>query len=563
MLTVTDLGKNFGGQVLFTGASMQFHAGSRYGIVGANGSGKSTFLRILTGEESSSEGDITLPRRTVVGVLEQDHFQYEDVPILHVVMMGHEEVWSAMARKEAMLDGPEDDFDAEKYATIEDTILRLDGYSLEAKAAEILEGMQIPTAQHYEPLSVLSGGFKLRVLLARTLAGSPDLLLLDEPNNHLDILSLRWLEKFLMNFKGCAIVVSHDHRFLDNVATHIVDVDYQRVTLYKGNYEAFKRLKADTRERAEKEISKREKEIADHKAFVARFKAKATKARQANSRQKRMEKIIIDKLAPSSRRYPNFKFPQRRPSGRQALEAISLSKAYGDNQVLEGVDLTVNRGDRVAIIGPNGIGKSTLLKALVGDIELDDGIVSWGHEAHVGYFAQDHHDALGSGEGNVSSWLWDQLPDADLGQVYGRLASVLFSRDDADKKIKNLSGGEAARLVLAGVAAKEPNVLILDEPTNHLDLEGIEALAKSLQKTESTVLLVSHDRWFVSQVATRIFEIRPDGVDDFKGNYLEYLTHCGTDHLDRNLVVEQARLEQKSKKKGKGKGKGRKGRSRA
>jgi len=551
MVTVTELGKQFGGQTLFYDANIQFHAGNRYGVVGANGSGKSTFLRILTGEESASQGDVTIPKRTRVGILEQDHFRYEDTPILHVVMMGHTEVWSAMERKEKLLSGPEEDFDENKYSDLEDTILRLNGYALEARAAEILEGMQIPTKVHYDNLSTLSGGFKLRVLLARTLASDPDLLLLDEPNNHLDILSLRWLEKFLMAFKGCAIVVSHDHRFLDNVCTHIVDVDYEAVTQYKGNYSTFLTAKVEERERRERANVKREKEIATHAAFITRFKAKATKARQANSRQKRMEKIVIEDLVRSSRRHPKFSFPQQRPSGRKVVEAMAISKAYGDNVVLSDVDLEVFRGDRIAIIGPNGIGKSTLLKVLVDQVQADDGLVEWGYETHVGYFAQDHHEVLKDGDDTVSSWLWARKPAEDIGAIYGRLAAALFNRDDADKKIRNLSGGEAARLGLAGVAIRDPNVLVLDEPTNHLDLEGIEALAASLQKVESTVILVSHDRWFVSKVATRIFEIRPDGVEDFRGSYDEYLATCETDHLDRNEAWERAKRERKEEKKGK------------
>jgi ATPase subunit of ABC transporter with duplicated ATPase domains len=547
VVTITDLSKEFGGRTLFRDVSMQLHAGNRYGIVGANGSGKSTFLRILTDEDPSSGGSVQIPKATRVGVLEQDHYKYEDVPILHVVMMGHTEVWSAMTRKEAMLSGPEEDFDADRYANVEETILRLGGYALESRAAEILEGMGISTAQHYDPLSTLSGGYKLRVLLARTLAGDPDLLLLDEPNNHLDILSLRWLETFLCRFAGCAVVVSHDHRFLDNMTTHILDVDYEQISTYRGNYSAFLAAKVEHRGRQEREIAKREKEISDHKAFIARFKAKATKARQANSRQKRMEKIEIAVLPQSSRRHPKFAFPQKRPSGRTVLEAVGISKRYGDNQVLDGIDLQVDRGDRIAVIGPNGIGKSTLLKILQGEVEADEGLVEWGYETHRGYFAQDHGDVL-QGDHTVASWLWDQVPLDPQGAIYGRLATVLFSRDDADKRLTALSGGEAARLVLCGVTANKPNVLILDEPTNHLDLEGIESLAASLKKVEGTLLLVSHDRWFVAQVATRILEIRPDGVEDFRGTYAEYLSHLGTDHLDRNEVVSAAKEEKKRRK---------------
>ena len=554
MLTVTNLSMQFGGQTLFVDANLQLHAGNRYGVVGANGSGKSTFLRILTGEVTPSSGEVSIPKRVRVGVLEQDHFQFESVPILHVVMMGHDEVWRAMAEKEAMLTGPEADFDVDRFGKLEDTIMRLNGYALEAKAAEILEGMQIPTSQHYEPLSVLSGGYKLRVLLAKVLASSPDLLLLDEPDNHLDIVSLRWLEKFLEGFSGCAVVVSHDHRFLDNVCTHIVDVDYERVTEYRGNYTKFVEQKSEERGRREKEIEKQEKEISEHKAFVARFKAKATKARQANSRQKQLEKIEIVPLARSSRRSPRFRFPQCRPSGRVVVEAAGITKSYAEKQVLSDVDLQVMRGDRVAILGPNGIGKSTLLKVLMGVVESDEGLVEWGYETHKGYFSQDHSDVVQEEEETLKSWLWKRVPDETMGGVYGRLAGVLFENDEADKRLANLSGGEAARLLLAGIAARQPNVLVLDEPTNHLDLEGIEALAEALKSTESTVIFVSHDRWFVRQVATRILEIKPDGVEDFKGGFAEYLAFCQTDHLDRDEALEAARAAEdasKGQKKGK------------
>ncbi|MFL6289542.1 MAG: ABC-F family ATP-binding cassette domain-containing protein, partial [Thermoanaerobaculia bacterium] len=320
MIAVSDLGKSFGQQTLFEGVSLQFNPGNKYGLVGANGSGKSTFLRMLTGEELTSEGTINMPKRLKLGVLKQDHYRYEHMPILEVAMMGNHEVWEAMMEKERLLENAAEEFDADRYADVEDLILRHDGYTLEARAGEILEGLGIPTEVHRNALSTLSGGFKLRVLLAQVLAAEPDALLLDEPTNHLDILSIRWLEKFLMEYKGTAVVISHDHRFLDNICTHIVDVDYETIILYPGNYTAFMEAKVGNRDRKEAEIEKREAEIARHKEFVDRFKAKATKARQAQSKMKMMEKIVIERLPQSSRRYPTFKFKQVRPSGRQALE---------------------------------------------------------------------------------------------------------------------------------------------------------------------------------------------------------------------------------------------------
>ncbi len=341
MLTISELSKTYGPQVLFEDASLQFNSGSRYGIVGANGSGKSTLLRILCEEESASSGSVSRVKKARVGMLEQDHFAYEQMPILQVVMMGNEVLWNAMVEKEALLDRAHEEFDDEKYTRLEDIVLQYDGYSLEARAAEILEGLNIPTASHQEPLSVLSGGYKLRALLGKTLASEPDILLLDEPTNHLDILSIQWLESFLQGYSGCAVVVSHDHRFLNRVCTHIVDVDYERVTLYRGNYDSFLEQKEQARLRMESEISKREKEIEDHKAFIARFKAKATKARQANSRVKRIEKIVIESLPVSSRRYPHFKLEGRRLSGREVLKVDGIWKSEGDNSVLEEVGFAV------------------------------------------------------------------------------------------------------------------------------------------------------------------------------------------------------------------------------
>jgi ATPase subunit of ABC transporter with duplicated ATPase domains len=550
MIAVSDLGKSFGYQTLFSGASIQFNPGSRYGLVGANGSGKSTFLRILAGEEPPSEGTISMPKRIKLGVLKQDHFRYEEMPILEVAMMGNHEVWEAIVEKERLLENSHEEFDAERYAELEDTILRHDGYTLEARAGEVLEGLGIPTEVHRQALSTLSGGFKLRVLLAQVLAAEPDALLLDEPTNHLDILSIRWLEKFLESYKGSAIVISHDHRFLDNICTHIVDVDYETVMLYHGNYAAFEAAKHAERERKEAEIDKREKQIADHQAFVDRFRAKATKARQAQSKIKMIEKIVIEKLPQSSRRYPTFHFKPRRPSGRQVLAIEGISKAYGRKQVLSDVTLRIDRGDHVAIIGPNGIGKSTLLKIVVGELEADAGKVEWGYETHPGYFSQDHNELAGAGKQTVEAWLWEAVPGEPIGFVRGNLGHVLFSGDDVKKTCQSLSGGEAARLVFAKLSVTQPNVLVLDEPTNHLDLEAIEALVLGLRKYDGTLVFVSHDRWFVSQLADRIVEISGKGLQDFPGTYEEYIERLGDDHLDAEAVLRVKRAQQKKAKAG-------------
>ena len=547
MIAVSDLGKAYGPQTLFEGVSIQFNPGNRYGLVGANGSGKSTFLKILAGDEIPSEGTVAMPKRLKLGVLKQDHFRYEHMPILEVAMMGNHDVWEAMVEKERILAVADTEFDADRYAEVEDLILRNDGYTLEARAGEVLEGLGIPTEIHLQALSTLSGGFKLRVLLAQVLAADPDVLLLDEPTNHLDILSIRWMEKFMVDtYKGTAIVISHDHRFLDNICTHIVDVDYETMILYPGNYNAFLSAKVENRDRKEAEIGKREAEIARHKEFVDRFRAKATKARQAQSKIKMIEKIVIDRLPQTSRRYPTFKFKQVRPSGRQALELEGISKSYGDKQVLKDVSLKVERGDRIAIIGPNGIGKSTLLKIAVGDVEADAGRIEWGYETYPGYFSQDHNEVPKGSKQTVEAWLWESVPGEPIGFVRGNLGMVLFSGDDVKKPLGSLSGGEAARLVFSKLSVTKPNVLILDEPTNHLDLEAIEALVEGLRSYDGTLIFVSHDRWFVSQLANRIFEISPKGINDFRGTYDEYLERLGDDHLDAEAVLRMKR-EQKKK----------------
>ncbi len=548
VLTATDLAMSYGAQTLFTGCSLQLDRGQRYGIVGANGSGKSTLLRILAGQEEASEGKVALPRNCRMGVLEQDHFRYEQTRILDVVMMGNAVLWEAMEEKEALLAKAHEHFDDDRYAELEDIVMQFDGYSLESRAAEVLGGLGIPVAQHELPMSALSGGYKLRALLAQTLVAEPDILLLDEPTNHLDILAIVWLETFLAKFKGCAVVVSHDLRFLDRVCTHILDVDYERVMVYRGDFTAFTKQKKEERQRQEKEISKREKEIAAQKAFIKRFKAKATKARQANSRQKRVEKMVIEKLPRSSRRSPNFRFEQRRKSGRHVLAVRKISKAW-DHPVLEDVSFDVLRGERVAIVGPNGIGKSTLLKILVGALEADSGSFEWGYEADFGYFPQDHHEALGDPDQTLLSALWESCPLEPLGSIVGRLAQVLFDRDDGDKRVKSLSGGEAARLLFSRLGVVEPTVLVLDEPTNHLDIESIRALARALRKYEGTLLFVSHDRWLVDRLATRVIEIRHDGIVDHPGGYRAFVRRHADDHLSHDAVVRKEKDRKRREKK--------------
>ena len=550
MISVSNLGKSFGDRTLFEGANFQLNAGDRYGLVGANGSGKTTFLQVLTGDAEATEGTVSMPKRLRLGVLRQDQFLYGDEPILHVAMMGNRELWDAMAAKDVLLANAHESFDADRFGELEEIVQHHDGYTAESRAATILEGLGLPASIHQNPLSTLSGGFKLRVLLAQVLASAPDALLLDEPTNHLDILSIRWLETFMREFPGPVVVISHDHQFLDGVVTRILDVDYETVLQYHGNYSAFVVEKRLERERREKEIAGKEREIAHQQEFVNRFKAKASKARQAQSKAKVIEKKLasMEELPQSSRRWPTFAFEEWRPSGRDVLKLKGITKAYGDKRVLHGVDLLVQKGDRLAIMGPNGIGKSTLLKIAMGDVRPDEGEVVWGYETHKGYFAQDHREQLTDPTKTAHDYIAQFCPDKDIGFVRGRLALVLFQGDDPKKKLSTLSGGEAARLMFAQIALHKPNVLVLDEPTNHLDLESIEALVEGLQKYTGTLILVSHDRWFINQLATRIVDIEADGITDYEGTYEEYVAYSGDDRLDADRVILKAKSEKQKKK---------------
>ncbi len=535
MISITDLSKSFGARTLFEGVTHKLVKGSRYGLVGANGSGKTTLLKILCGDEPPSGGQVVWPKDARVGVLRQDRFLNDAEQILSVAMAGDELVTRALAEQARLAQAPEPD--AARLAELEDLIAAHDGYTLEARASHILEGLGVPGSVHRQPLATLSGGFKLRVLLAQVLIGGPDVVLLDEPTNHLDILSIRWLEKFLAAYRGCALVVSHDQRFLDNVSTHILDVDYGTVEAYPGNYSNFVRQKAAVRARKEAEVERAEAAIAEKRAWIDRFGAKATKARQAQSKLKQLEKIEVEQLEATSRRTPLFKFEPERPSGKEVLTLDGIVKAFGTKRVLAGVSLVVRRGERVAIIGPNGLGKSTLLKIATGSLRPDSGGVSWGHETRVGYFAQDHHDLLADGTAKPLNVIWDTIPHEGTATVRGHLGRMLFSGDDVNKPVAALSGGEAARLVFCRIMVQKPNVLVLDEPTNHLDLEAIDALMDALRSFEGTVLFVSHDRAFVSALATRVLEVTEHGFRDYPGTYDEYLARCGDDHLDSDAVA--------------------------
>jgi len=549
VILLENLTKRFGPKILFENVSMQFDPGKRYGLTGANGAGKSTLLKMLSGEEDSDTGSISIPGSLRLGVLRQNHFEYESERLLDAVMMGNKALWAALAEKERLLAGEVTDAIGVRLGELEGTIAEESGYSAESDAASLLVGLGLATETHERKMSTLPSGYKLRVLLAQVLFGRPDVLLLDEPTNHLDLDSIRWLESFLIGFRGTLVVVSHDRHFLNAVATHIADIDYQTITVYTGNYAEFVTAKYETRARAEAQNATAKKKIAELQSFVDRFGSHASKSKQAQSRVKQIEKLEVKELKRSSLVRPFIRFEFEKPSGRDVLRMTDVFKSFGKKAdrkvVFEGLNLNLNRGDKLAVIGANGIGKSTLLKLMVGayaglDPETkkdthqpDKGEVRWGHETSVGYFAQDHHEAIGEKDKGVTAfqWLyaWDKkAPQEAIRAILGRL---LFSGEAALKPTEALSGGECARLLLAKLLLGKHNVLVLDEPTNHLDIESIEGLLDGLKLFNGTVVVVSHDRHFISDLATRVVELRPGDVIDFGGTYEEHLERHGQDYM--------------------------------
>jgi len=532
MLSVYQLAMQYGENILFKDVGLELLPGKRYGISGANGAGKSTFLRVIAGQESPCEGSYSFPKDKKLGLLSQDHFKYEQDSILDVVLQGNQQLWQALQKKERLLQ--QEHLSAEdglQLGECEETIFNEEGYSAHAIAHELLCGLGIVQAKHHDPLSTLSGGYKLRTLLAQLLFSKPDILLLDEPTNHLDIISIRWLGQFLKSeFKGVLLFISHDRDFLNTVATHILDIDYETVTIYPGNYEKAMADKALQAELRSKTLAGQERKIAHLQSFVDRFGAKATKAKQAQSRVKQIEKIELVEIKSTSRQAPNFAFPIVRQSGKNVLSVTGISKQFNELQVLDKISFNVMRGERVALIGPNGMGKSTLLKIILNKLTAEAGSFEWGHETYPAYFAQDHHELLHEPQ-SALDWLTNHATQQSSNSIRNMLGRVLFSGDDALKSILSLSGGECARLLLAHIMLAAHNVLVLDEPTNHLDLESIDALADALIDYEGTLIIVSHDKYFVTKIANRVIALTPHGTRDYLGNYEAYLAYYGEDYL--------------------------------
>ncbi len=543
MIAVTQLSMRYGPKILFKNTDIQFNSGNHYGLVGANGSGKSTFLKILSEDLYPESGQVSISPQLQLGTLKQDHFLHENEIILDIVLQGRKKLWAALKQQEALLKLESfTEVECETLTSLEKTIQDQNGYSADSEAAKLLEGLGIRVNFHKQPLSVLSGGYKLRVLLAQVLFGHPDILLLDEPTNHLDLFSIKWLESYLKNFPGTLLVTSHDRDFLNGVSDHIVDFDYGSIRIYKGNYDTFLHLKEQDRELKELSFAKQDKKRKDLQEFVERFRAKATKARQAQSRARMAEKIEAEMdqvdFTPSSRGNPNIFFEPLRATGIIALKAKEISKTYGEKKILENVSFELERGERLAIVGPNGIGKSTLLEILTKNVQANTGQFEWGFAARLAYFPQDYAREF---SGNLSLLDWLGQFDRDLPQEKLReiLARVLFSGNTVDQSVHTLSGGESARLILAKLMLQKPNILILDEPTNHLDMEAIDELTLALQKFDGTVLLVSHNRYFVSHIATRILDINFQGVKDYRCTFDEYLQKQENDYLSSQNALSR------------------------
>lgn len=535
MLDVRHISMNFGKKTLFHDVDLTLLPSQRYGLVGANGTGKSTFLKILSGEEQASQGTIEKAKNIHVGILKQDHFRYEESSLVDVVICGNSVLWNALREKDRLY-ALENFTEADGYrlSEIEDIILHENGYEAEATAKQLLLGLGIAESFHHGPLSALSGGYKLRVLLAQVLFQKPDVMLLDEPTNHLDILSIAWLETYLKtSFKGLLVYISHDRGFLNNLSTHILDIDYDTITDYPGDYDRFCLTKEERLILKQNELKNQEKKIESLQHFVDRFGAKASKASQAASRQKMIDRIELVEIKQSNIFKPYFYFNQNKPSGKSIIAVDNLHKQFNERILLKNVSFQIQRGDKCAIIGPNGIGKSTLLKILLHELSPDVGHFEWSETVSIGYFPQDYRSQLNP-EQTVWQWMEDHCiaPSQTIRNILGQ---ILFRGSDVDKKISMLSGGESARLILGKLILEKHNVLILDEPTNHLDLESIDALVEALQLFSGAVLFISHNRYFIDSIATRVLVLTEQyGLQNFLGNYNDYLEQYGTDYLHRD-----------------------------
>ncbi|EGU35692.1 ABC transporter, ATP-binding protein [Vibrio sp. N418] len=529
MISTNNITMQFGAKPLFENISVKFGEGNRYGLIGANGCGKSTFMKILSGELEQSAGNVSYDPNERVAKLNQDQFAYEEFTVIDTVIMGYKELWAVKQERDRIYSLPEmSEEDGMKVADLEVEFAEMDGYMAESKAGELLLAVGIPLEQHFGLMSEVAPGWKLRVLLAQVLFADPHIMLLDEPTNNLDMDTIGWLEDTL-NQRNCTmIIISHDRHFLNSVCTHMADLDYGELRVYPGNYDEYMTAATQARTRLLSDNAKKKAQIAELQTFVARFSANASKAKQATSRAKQIDKIQLDEVKASSRQNPFIRFEQSKELFRNALNVEGLTQGF-DEDLFSNFDAIFEVGERVAIIGENGVGKTTLLNTLAGVLEPRSGEFKWSENANIGYYAQDHaHDF--AEDLNLTDWMGQWRQEGDDEQVVrGFLGRMLFGQDDIKKSVKVLSGGEQGRMLLGKLMMHKPNMLLMDEPTNHMDMESIEALNTALEEYKGTLFFVSHDRIFVDSLATRILEIRDGKIHDFRGTYAEYQKHRGID----------------------------------
>nr|CAC59745.1 putative ABC transporter [Dickeya chrysanthemi] len=528
MLVTNNITMQFGSKPLFENISVKFGGGNRYGLIGANGCGKSTFMKILGSDLVPSAGNVAIDPNERIGKLRQDQFAFEQYSVLDTVIMGHAELWEVKEERDRIYALSEmSEEDGYRVADLEVKYGEMDGYSAESRAGELLLGVGIPLEQHYGPMSEVAPGWKLRVLLAQALFSNPDILLLDEPTNNLDIDTIRWLEQVLNERNSTMIIISHDRHFLNMVCTHMADLDYGELRIYPGNYDEYMTAATQARERLLSDNAKKKAQIAELQSFVSRFSANASKSRQATSRARQIEKIQLEEVKASSRQNPFIRFEQDKKLFRNALEIDGLTKGFDNGPLFSQLKMLVGQFKTLLSAHTNGIGKSTLLKTLGGELAPESGTVKWSENVRIGYYAQDHEYEFG-GDLTVFDWMsqWKQEND-DEQAVRSVLGRLLFSQDDIRKKVNVLSGGEKGRMLFGKLMMEKPNVLVMDEPTNHLDMESIESLNMALELYQGTLLFVSHDREFVSSLATRIVEMMPGKVIDFSGSYEDYLRSRG------------------------------------
>ena len=524
LISTSNITMQFGEKPLFENISVKFGNGNRFGLIGANGCGKSTFIKILGGDLVPTAGNVMTDPEDVVGKLGQDQFAFEEFSVVDTVIMGNPQLWAVKQERDRIYGSAEmSEEDGIKVADLEVEFGEMDGYTAESRAGELLLGLEIPVGQHFGPMSDVAPGWKLRVLLAQALFSDPDILLLDEPTNNLDINTIRWLEGVLNERKSTMIIISHDRHFLNSVCTHMADLDYGELRLYHGNYDQYMFAAAQTRESLLKDNAKKQGQINELKSFVSRFSANASKAKQASSRAKLLDKIELEEVKASSRVNPFIRFEQTKKLFRLALEMEKVTKAYGDNTIFTNMSMMLEVGERLAVIGANGAGKTSFLKTLVGDTDIQSGAVKWSDNAKIGYYAQDHaHDF--EEDMTLIDWMsqW-KAANEDEQAVRGVLGRLLFSQKDIDKSVKVLSGGEQGRMLFGKIMLQKPNILVMDEPTNHLDMESIESLNSALEDYEGTIIFVSHDREFVSSLATKVLTMEHGSFNLYDGNYESYL----------------------------------------